>query len=188
MGKIASAGDDNALELFRKVILASASIPIVFPPVYLKAEVNGKQYDEMHVDGGVTKQVFFIHDVLQGFDRAAKANDLDPFRNKYAIYVIKNGYVDPLYKEVPDKLFAIAERTVDTTTNAQSIGDLYQLYVLTKNGKGDFNLAYIPVTHISKAKEFFDPVEMRELFDLGFKEASEGYPWRKTPPGLKEEN
>ena len=132
------------------------------------------------------KQVFFLYDVLQGFDKVLKEKGLDASRIKYKIYVIRNGYVDPFYKEVPDRLLAIAERTIDTVMNAQSIGDLYQLYVFTKDGRGDFNLAYIPATHVSKAKELFDPVEMRELFDLGFKEASQGYPWRKSPPGLGE--
>jgi len=187
MGKIASLGDDLALKLFRKIILASASMPIAFPPVYLKVEVDDKTYDEMHVDGGVTRQVFFLYDVLQGFDKAFQEKGRDASRTKYTIYVIRNGYVDPFYKEVRDKLSAIAERAVDTMINAQSIGDLYQLYVFAKDGgRGDFNLAYIPATHVSNAKEFFDPVEMQALFDLGFKEASEGYPWRKSPPGLGE--
>jgi len=185
MGKIASLGDDNALKLFRKIILASASIPIAFPPVYLNVEANKKMYDEMHVDGGVTRQVFFLYDVLQGFDNALKEKKIDISKIKYAIYVIRNGYVEPVYKEVPDKLSAIAERTVDAVLNAQSIGDLYQLYIFTIDHKGDFNFAYIPASHVSKAKELFDPVEMQELFDLGFKEASGGYPWRKRPPGLE---
>lgn len=184
MGKIASAGDDKALELFRKVILASASIPVAFPPVYLNVEADNKMYDEMHVDGGISKQVFFLYDVLQGFDKALKENNIEVPRNKYEIYVIRNGYVDSPYKEVPDKLSAIAARTIDAITNAQSIGDLYQLYLFTRDGKGGFNLAYIPATHISKARELFDPAEMQELFDLGFKEASQGYPWKKAPPGI----
>jgi len=186
MGKIASIGDDNALKLFRKIILASASIPVAFPPVYLNVEVNDKTYDEMHVDGGITKQVFFLYDVLDGVDQAIKEKNYDPSKIKYVIYVIRNGYVDPIYKEVPDRLSAIAERTVDTALNAQGIGDLYQLYIFTRDGRGDFNLAYIPATHVSKAKELFDPIEMRILFDLGFEEASQGYPWRKQPPGLEE--
>jgi len=185
MGKIASIGDEQALKLFRKVILASASVPFAFPPVYLQAEVNAKGYDEMHVDGGISKQVFFLHDVLQGLDKALKEKGIDYSKNKYAIYIIKNGYVNPGYKEVRDNLFSIAERTVGAITEAQGIGDLYQLYVFTKDGKRDFNLAYIPETHISKAKEFFDQAEMQELFDLGFKEASRGYPWKKTPPGIE---
>ena len=186
MGKIASIGDDKALKLFRKVILASASIPIAFPPVYLNVEVNDKTYDEMHVDGGISREVFFLYSVLQGFDKALKEKGIDAFRNKYAIYVIMNGYVDPVYREVPDKLSAIAERTVDTMIKAQGIGDLYQLYVFTKDGRGDFNLAYIPVTHVYKARELFDPFEMQELFDLGFKEAAGGYNWKKVPPGIND--
>jgi predicted patatin/cPLA2 family phospholipase len=184
MGKIASAGNEDALKLFRKIILASSSIPIAFPPVYLSAEVNDKKYDEMHVDGGISKQVFFLYDVLQGFDKALKEKGVDIQQNRYQIYVIKNGYLDPVYREVQDKLLAIADRTIDAIINAQSIGDLYQLYLFTNNGKGDFNLAYIPVTHVSKTREFFDPVEMRKLFDLGFKEAVGGYDWKKAPPGI----
>ncbi len=188
MGKIASIGDDKALHLFRKIILASASIPIAFPPVYFEAEINGKVYDEMHVDGGVVKQVFFLYEVLQGIDTATKAKGLDATKIHYKIYVIRNGYADSVWQETPDKLSTIAGRTVDTMINAQSIGDLYQLYVFTENGKGDFNLAYIPTTYVSKAKELFDPAEMQALFDLGFREAVSGYPWRKKPPGLEENN
>ena len=82
MGKIASIGDAKALMLFHKIILASASIPIAFPPVYLSVEANDKEYDEMHVDGGITKQVFFIYDVLQGFDKALKEKGIDVSRNR----------------------------------------------------------------------------------------------------------
>jgi hypothetical protein len=122
---------------------------------------------------------------LSGLDNALQEKGIDDSGNKYTIYIIKNGYISPVYKEVPDNLFAIAERTVDSITNAQGIGDLYQLYTVTKKKMRDFNLAYIPESHISKAKEFFDPVEMQALFDLGFQQASQGYPWKKSPPGME---
>jgi len=183
MGKIASVGDEKSQELFRKIILASSSMPIAFPPVYFKAELANNVYDEMHVDGGLIHQVFFLHDVLKGFDKAIKEKGIDTRRIKFQIYVIRNGYVDPVYKEVPDKMIPIAERTVDAITNSQSVGDLYQLYMFNKDGNGDFNLAYIPATHITRPKELFDRKEMIDLFNLGFKEASEGYSWRKSPPG-----
>lgn len=184
MGRIASGGDDSALRLFRKILLASSSIPVAFPPVFLNVEANDKMYDEMHVDGGVTREIFFPYEVLQGIDKALKEKRIDVSRIKYSIYIIKNGYVDPLYEEVPDKFLAIAARTVDTVMSAQSVGDIYRLYVFAKNYNGDFNLAYIPATHVSKAKGLFDPVEMRELFDLGFNEAAQGYNWKKAPPGM----
>ncbi len=185
MGKIASVGDNKALKLFRKIILASASIPIAFPPVYFTVEAGDKIYDEMHVDGGTTKQVFFVYDVLQGFDDAFKENGIDISKIKYNIYVIRNGYVDPVWKEVPDRISSIAERSIDTMTNAQGAGDLYQLYVFAKISKGDFNLAYIPTANVYSAKEPFDASVMRKLFDLGFEQAEHGYQWNKTPPGVE---
>lgn len=184
MGKIASIGDENALELFRKIILASASIPVAFPPVYLEVEAGDRKYDEMHVDGGICKQVFFLYDVLQGFNAALKEKNIDPARNRYSIYVIRNGYVNGYYREIPDKLMPIIERTVDSITSAQGVGDLYQLYLFAVKSKGDFNLAYIPDGHKSGSKELFDPAEMRALFDLGCAEAENGYTWKKTPPGM----
>ncbi|HOW43464.1 MAG TPA: patatin-like phospholipase family protein [Candidatus Omnitrophota bacterium] len=186
MGRIAALGTDEALALFRKILLASASIPIALPPVYLKVEAGGKWYDEMHVDGGVSKQLFFLYDVMQGFERAIKEKSIDLSRIKFSIYVIRNGYIDALWQEVPDNLVSIAKRTVDTMTNAQSVGDLFQVYAFTKLSKGDFNLAYIPATHIPQPRETFDPNEMRKLFDLGFAEAVQGYNWKKAPPGLEE--
>ena len=41
MGLIAASGRPGALELFRKVMLASASVPIAFPPVFFDVEAGG---------------------------------------------------------------------------------------------------------------------------------------------------
>ena len=59
MGLIATSGRPEALELFRKVIFASASVPVAFPPVFFDVEVEGSLYDEMHVDGAVAARVFY---------------------------------------------------------------------------------------------------------------------------------
>lgn len=184
MGKIASRGDLESIRLFRKIILASAAVPVAFPPVYFDVQAGNKKYDEMHVDGGITKQVFFLYDVVSGLDHAIREKGVDASKIKYKIYIIRNGYAEAIWKEVPDRLAAISERTIDTMTKAQGVGDLYQLYTFTKEGKGDFNLAYISSSHIPSNKELFDRKEMQSLFVLGFDEAVKGYPWRKTPPGM----
>lgn len=187
MGKIASIGNDKALRLFRKIVLASASVPVAFPPVYFTVEADDKTYDEMHVDGGMARQVFFLYDVMHGFDKALKEKGVDVSRVKYSIYIIRNGYSDPIYKEVPDRMSSIAERSVDTMMSAQGSGDLYQLYLFTKMGKGDFNLAYIPAANVYNSKEPFDNTVMQKLFDLGFDQAKHGYPWKKNPPGMEKD-
>jgi predicted patatin/cPLA2 family phospholipase len=186
MGKIASYGDDEALRLFRKIILASSAIPVAFPPVYIDVHAGNTHYEEMHVDGGVTKQVFFLYDMVSGFGRACKVGGIDPSKIHFGIFIIRNGYAESRWKRVPDNLAAISQRAIATLINTQGVGDLYQLYVYTKDGGGDFNLAYIPSSHVQRNKEMFDPVEMRALFKLGYDQAVNGYPWRKAPPGLDE--
>lgn len=185
MGKIAYAGNDKALQLFRDIILASASIPAVFPPVFINVENGHKIYNEMHVDGSIAKDVFFIYDVSQGLDKVAKERGINTADIKFKLYVIRNGYVNTFWKEVPDTLASIAGQSYDLMTNTKSVGDIYQLYVLTKARGGDFNLAYISSDQPPQDKEFFDSVEMRRLFNIGFNEAAEGYPWKKFPPGLE---
>lgn len=186
MGKIATREDDSALRLFQKIVLASVSIPTLWPPVFFNVQEKDKIYDEMHVDGGMAKQVFFLYDVLKGWDRAIKKKGLSFGKIKYKIYVIRNGYAQSVYKAVANRLSCISLRAMDTMANAEGIGDLYQLYLFTKLRKGDFNLAYIPSSHISNPKELFDLKDMRSLFDLGYTQALKGYPWRKYPPGLDE--
>ena len=43
MGAIALSGHPAAPQLFRDILLASASIPIAFPPVYISIEEEGKR-------------------------------------------------------------------------------------------------------------------------------------------------
>jgi predicted acylesterase/phospholipase RssA len=58
IGAIAASGHPKSLELIRTLMIASASIPAAFPPVLIDVEVDGKRYQEMHVDGGAMTQVF----------------------------------------------------------------------------------------------------------------------------------
>src|SRR5215469_1403115 len=53
-----SPGGDDAIKLFRNILLASGSVPGAFPPVLIDVEGNGKRFAEMHVDGGVGGQFF----------------------------------------------------------------------------------------------------------------------------------
>ena len=75
MGAIADTGGTRAFELFRSVLVASASLPGIFPPVMLDVESEGRSYQEMHVDGGATVPLFVVPESLlshraQGWDAA----------------------------------------------------------------------------------------------------------------------
>src|SRR5207237_2170673 len=64
MGKIAASGEPGALDLFRNVLTASASIPGVFSPVLIDVEAQGRHFAEMHVDGGVTTTVLSLPEAV----------------------------------------------------------------------------------------------------------------------------
>jgi len=182
MGAIACRGD---MELFRKVIVASAAIPVTFPPSFINVEADGKSYQEMHVDGGTLTQVFTTYGLLHGMREAAVQMGVDPSKLRSKLYIIRNGYMTPNYKKVKDDLGSIAGRAFDTIIDAQGIGDAYRIYVFMKERGNDYNLAFIPPDFKQEDKEMFDPVQMRRLFDRGYMDAAGGYKWHKVPPGME---
>ncbi len=183
MGAIASRGD---AKLFSSVILASASIPMVFPPVFIDVEKGGIEYDEMHVDGGTITQVFTLYGILEGSEDYAKEIGVDISKIKGKYYIIRNGYVNPGYKVVKDDLASITGQMFDTMINAQGVGDTYRIYTHMKERGNDYNLAFIPKEFRPEKKEEFDPRQMRKLFDRGYQDAVNGYKWLKMPPGLRD--
>src|SRR5262245_23523249 len=56
IGAIAKSGHPKAADTIRRVLLASAAIPGAFPPSMIEVTLDGKSYQEMHVDGGAVAQ------------------------------------------------------------------------------------------------------------------------------------
>ena len=180
IGAIAASDYPRKVELIHDLLRASASIPIAFPPVIISVEAEGKQYDEMHVDGGTGSQVFVYPAAIDWKLITQKLK----VQGKPQVYVIRNSFLDPDYQSMKGNVLPIGLRTIDSLIRTQGIGDLYQIYALCKRDGNDFNLAYIPEDFTDEPKELFDPVYMRKLFDHGYQMALEGYPWVKAPPGF----
>ena len=179
---IANSGHPRALELIQKVLLASASIPGAFPPVLIEVQVGDEQFDELHVDGGAASQVFLYP---AGLDWDAVLQKLQ-VQGRPKVYVIRNSRFDPMYKEVDNKLFSIAGRSIESLVRTQGIGDLNRIYLETCRDGLDFNLAFIPTDFEDRSKAEFDPEYMKKLSTMAFERAKAGYPWHKLPPELKE--
>jgi predicted acylesterase/phospholipase RssA len=184
MGAIAASGHPQAARLFREVLLASASIPVAFPPVYIEVEVDGVPYDEMHVDGGVIAE-FFLWGATMDVSKAIDALELQQ-RRQTAIYIIRNSQIDPEPKQVPRDLVPIATRSMNTLLKAVSMGDLFRLWSLCERDGVDFNYIGIPAEHPEADTSSFDPAEMERLFALGRHIATGDNPWRKQPPAFLE--
>ena len=185
MGVIASSGSPVALDLFRRILLASAAIPGAFPPSMIPVEVDGKPYEEMHVDGGASAQVFLYPPSLKSVAKSMGA-DLSRQRELH-VYIIRNAELKATWEPVQRRTMNIAGRAIASLIHTQGIGDLYRIYVTAQRDGLDFNLAYIDsdFKYEGIKKEEFDTPYMQALFDYAFKLGKGGYPWKKTPPGLE---
>lgn len=181
MGAIAASGHPKALELFRRIMLASAAIPGAFPPVLFDVEIDGKPYQEMHVDGGAMAQVFLYPPRLMA---SLQANGSKVPERERHVYVIRNARLDPDWQAVERSTMTIAGRAINSLIHTQGIGDLYRIYLTAQRDGLDFNLAYIGEDFNAPHKEEFDNGYMRALYDYGYQRAVKGYPWQKAPPGL----
>ena len=180
MGKIASYGTPQALDLFVSVMIASASIPAGFPPTMIDVEVEGKRYQEMHVDGGIMAQVF----VYPASIRVGEAAAAIGVTRERKVYVIRNARLDPDWAHTERSTMTIAGRAIASLIHTQGIGDLYRIYATAERDGVDFNLTFIPSSFKFPHKEEFDNEYMRKLYDVGYDLGVKGIPWAKTPPGF----
>ena len=181
MGLIAASGRPEALELFRRVMLASASVPVAFPPVFFDVIVGGRLYDEMHVDGGVGANVFYSGGVFS-FTGAREGVVRGSAREE--IFVIHNGQLLPVPAVTPRSVRGIASRTFASASKAAFVGDLFRVYAVALREQAGFRWITIPDSVKLGGEEVFDPVLMGELYQFGFRSATAGAAWRAEPPGL----
>lgn len=178
LGELARSKEPGSAELFHKIILASAAIPGAFPPVRISVVAGGQRFDELHVDGGTTREVFIlpVQASLRAFDSFFVAPPI------YRIYIIKNGKLSPAYDAVEQKTLPIAGRAIATLSLNQSEANIYRIYRRVRDAGADFNFISVPVTFPWERVEIFDPVYQTKLFDLGSELGRTGRGWSKVPP------
>jgi len=175
IGRIANSGHPDAPDLIRKILRASASIPGAFPPVYIPVRgVDGKMYDEMHVDGGTSSQMFLYPTAT---DWPALMEALDA-KGEPVAYLIRNSMVSPEYEPIEAKLIPIVGKTIDSLIRTQGIGDVYRIYTIAERDGIDVKLTFIPDDAVTvESTETFDPKYMKALFDYGYQRALSGGAW-----------
>ena len=185
IGAIAATNNPKARDLIIDVLLASASIPAVFPPVMLDVTVDGQKRQEMHVDGGTVAQVFFSPPSFSIRGAAARLRvDAQKLRERKRVaYVIRNGRFFRPDESVQLRTIAIAKEALSTMTMSSGINDTYRMYALARRDGVDFNLASIGEDFTVPYKGPFDPGYMQALFAYGYEKGRAGYPWKKVPPG-----
>lgn len=178
MGLLASGGADgraNRVQLFQKVMRASAAIPVFFPPVYIKPK-RGVQLRQAHVDGGIKAPVL-LGDFL--YRTPARKRD---------IYVIINGSLAlrDAYSAVQPNLRSIASKAVSGLTRELTQQTVYRGYVRAQNTGANFHLAAIP----DDVPPLQDPLEFNQehltlLYETGERQVQQPGFWLSSPPNIK---
>jgi len=174
---IASNRGDAAAPLIRRIILASAAVPGLFPPVTIEWEHEGKSFTELHVDGAVTSQVF-------AYPQQIKMGELDKalgINLKRRVFVIQNGNSISFYKPAPVTTFSILRRAVSGLLLSQLNRDVERIYYVTQRDGIEFNTISIPDTYKADRSSEFDRDYMIELYNLGHATAKNGNFWQKKP-------
>jgi len=175
MGKIAAVGTPEALKLFRDVMAASASIPLVFPPIMIEAEGQGRKFQEMHVDGGVTAPVLTLPEALLFQGRL-------PGNAKMDIYILVNKKIERNFELVSNSTIDVASRSLSAITQSQTRSIIFSTYDFAKRNRLGFHLSYIARDYPAPPSEGFDTAYMRALYQYGYEKAASGQAWASTLP------
>ncbi|MCP3906324.1 MAG: hypothetical protein GY715_22100, partial [Planctomycetes bacterium] len=185
LGAIAASDQPNALERFRSVILASCSVPVLFPPVYVPVRYGNDTFYEMHCDGATFQSVFFRSWLLDFDDAYDESLLAAPPETR--LFIVRNSPLGETStrRNVRPNVVSVASRTIENAFELAIQASTYRVYVLAQRNGIEFNLAAIPDDpKFAMDPSDFDPTRMRELFDYGYEKAKDGYDWLDLPHGL----
>jgi hypothetical protein len=168
IGAIAVSQIPNRLELVQQIILASAAVPGVYPPVLIDVRVAGGQFDELHVDGGVTQQIVLLPDGLRSLPSNAD------------LYVIFNGEIEPSADPVAATGLSVLERSIPTLLKYRGRSDIALLTNAVDEAGIDYRLTAIPTTFPPPRDQLFGgPEWLAALFTYGIESGRVGA-WHRT--------
>jgi hypothetical protein len=171
LGEIATHGGDEALKLFRTLLVASASVPGIFPPKLIDVQANDHAYQEMHVDGGVAAPLFLMPDALLHW------RNLGPRFRRGRVHVIVNTVLDPSTQSTPPGVASIMSRSFDTMLRFSYRQALSLAAGFCSRHNLPLSVASIPNAFEGMNLLKFETDLMRRIYDAGFEQAVEGSVW-----------
>jgi predicted acylesterase/phospholipase RssA len=165
LGSIAMNGGAGARALFRDVLVASASVPGLFPPVVIRVQEQQALYDEVHVDGTIAVPFF----VPQAFASHGAA-----------VYVIVDGRLSEQPAPLRLRTRSILSRSVSAGLNHMLRTTLELTATDAELEGADFQFAAIPVAYPQLNSFDFRTPTMRSLFQFGYKCAQAGRLWTSS--------
>ena len=173
IGKIAASGRPESRKLVQHILLASASIPAVYPPVLIRSQVNGMALEEMHVDGSATMQFFLPVEALTHIKTRPRPENTH-------LWVIVNNTLPPEFDMTRQGTIAVASRSFMTLMKSHAQENAKVAQEVAQRAGFDFNLAFIDQQVEYHPDRPFEHDYMDAVFAIGERQATSGGAWRKT--------
>ncbi|MGO4740734.1 patatin-like phospholipase family protein [Bosea sp. 2KB_26] len=175
---IAASNRPDRRDRMIDILLASAALPAIFPPVRLDVLADGVPHQELHVDGATVSQVFFAPPDLRLSDYEKRYFGQPRART---LYLIRNGRLGPEYAETQETTIGVARRAIETLVKYQTVADLTRLQSQARAANGTIYFAAIPPSFGLMPRSEFDQAYMRQLFKVGRDEGEAGR-WQSQAP------
>ena len=122
--------------LFRRILLASSSVPVQFPPVLIEMEAQGERISELHVDGGTIATLMAAPPV---------ANDqiLRDSQSPTELYLLVNGKMAGEFELIEAGLSSIAKRTLEVMLFSSLQDRVASAYVWARSTGAGYHLTFI---------------------------------------------
>jgi predicted acylesterase/phospholipase RssA len=171
LGSIAMNGGSRAKALFRDVLVASASVPGMFPPVIIHIREHGVPFDEAHVDGTATAP-FLLPQAL-----AHRPRGEDEAPGPTAVYVIVDGRLTEEPTAVELRFRSILSRSISVGLTHMMRTTLQLTATSAEIDGAHLEYSAIPVAYPNLAPFDFRASTMRSLFQYGYDCAQGGHLW-----------
>jgi hypothetical protein len=176
MGEIAARGGPQARRLFREVLVASASVPGVFPPKMIDVRDGAAVFQEMHADGGITAPFFSAP------PRALTWTAPTGLLQHARLYVIINGKLGPNPQTTQRNTVAVIGRSLDTVELSAVRGTLHQTEAFCARNGIAFQAAALPADAGPDRPFDFSVGNRERLFRMGERLGASGEAWNLARP------
>ncbi|WP_225927109.1 patatin-like phospholipase family protein [Vibrio alfacsensis] len=177
IGRIAQIKTENSKKLIQDIIIASSSIPGLFPAKPIFIESDRVIYEELHVDGGVSRQVFLFPQWLGEAVPSLTSH-------KKNVYVIRNGQSKPKFEAIDNSISSISIRALSILTRRQGVGDVEFIYNYTKSNNMMFNFAHIDDDLVGDGLDTMSKDYMNAVYHYGYDNMLNDMLWLTTPPAM----
>jgi predicted acylesterase/phospholipase RssA len=171
LGSIARNSGPFARTLFRDVLVASASVPGVFPPVIIRVQEDGAPHDEAHVDGAATLPFFVPPAFMQR--PTETVDDAD----RIAVYVIVDGPLSDASRSTRLTARAILSRSIHAGLDRLLLTTLELTAVTAQVQGATLQYSALPSTYPRLDPFDFRADTMRPLFHYANECAHGGRLW-----------